>query len=101
MFLSILFLLATFLIYACIRELRKLHGKAVMCYVFSLILVYLNIASARMYNSEIFKLKLLCEIVGYMAYASTLSCFLWLNVMSFDIWSTFRFDNEYFAKPWV
>jgi G protein-coupled receptor Mth (Methuselah protein) len=90
MFLSIPFLVATFLVYACIHELRKLHGKAVMCYIFALILVYFVLAINRLNSTNFFKVQWLCKTLGYVGYCSTLSCFFWLSVMSFDIWSTFR-----------
>lgn len=40
MIMSIPFLLGTFLVYAVISELRNLHGKSLMCHVFSLLSAY-------------------------------------------------------------
>jgi 7 transmembrane receptor (Secretin family) len=90
MLISVPFLVATFFIYSFIRELRKLHGKAVMCFIFALILVYVSLALIRLNNDKMFKIKWLCKTASYFAYLSILTCFFWLNVMSYDIWSTFR-----------
>lgn len=88
---SIPFLMATFFIYGCTNELRNLHGKCLMCYVFGLILLYLSFSVNQLFHNEILQTKWLCKTFGYLAYISILICFLWLNVMCYDIWSTFRF----------
>ncbi|XP_066587468.1 probable G-protein coupled receptor Mth-like 6 [Prorops nasuta] len=46
MIVSIPFLLATFLVYAIIPELRNLYGKTFMCYILCLIIAYCIIAIA-------------------------------------------------------
>jgi hypothetical protein len=87
---SVPFLFATILIYACIKELRNLHGKCLMSYCFGLTLLYLSLGLIQLYHGELAETKWLCETTGYIAYTSVLVCFLWLNVMCYDIWSTFR-----------
>uniref|UniRef100_A0A1Q3FLM5 Putative g-protein coupled receptor mth2 n=1 Tax=Culex tarsalis TaxID=7177 RepID=A0A1Q3FLM5_CULTA len=81
---SIPFLLATLLIYACLPELRNIHGKSLICYVFSLTCTYLVILHLNM-NWDLIP----CEIVGYLFYFWVLVSFFWLNVMCFDIFWTF------------
>ena len=46
-FLSLPFLLVTFLVYAIIPELRNIYGKTLMCYVLSLFLAYASISASR------------------------------------------------------
>lgn len=91
MFISVPFLLATFLVYAFIRELRvNLHGKSLMCYVFCLTIGYSFLGSIRLTNQHIpigF-----CEIIALIIYGSFISSFLWLSVISFDIWWTFGYS---------
>lgn len=81
---SIPFLLATLLIYACLPELRNIHGKSLICYVFSLTCLYLVILHLNM-DWDIVP----CEIAGYLFYFWVLASFFWLNVMCFDIFWTF------------
>lgn len=89
MLMSVPFLVLTLLIYGFIKELRNLHGKCLMCYVFGLISLYLSFALIQLYHDEIMDTKY-CAWTGYIAYVSVLICFSWLNVMCYDIWSTFR-----------
>uniref|UniRef100_A0A8D8H9W1 G-protein coupled receptor Mth2 n=2 Tax=Culex pipiens TaxID=7175 RepID=A0A8D8H9W1_CULPI len=81
---SIPFLLATLLIYACLPELRNIHGKSLICYVFSLTCAYLVILHLNMGWGFI-----PCKVVGYLFYFWVLVSFFWLNVMCFDIFWTF------------
>ena len=88
MIVSMPFLLATFFVYACIPELRNVHGKSLMCYVSGLTVGYIsliitNMASLKAETSE-------CITFGYLTYFAFLVSFFWLNVMCFDIWWTFR-----------
>lgn len=87
---SVPFLLITFCVYGAVRELRNLHGKCLMCYVFSLTILYLSIAIVQIWHSELLDFSVLCTAFGYSFLMSLLMCFFWLNAMCFDIWSTFR-----------
>lgn len=90
MLLSIPFLLVTFCVYGFIGELRNLHGKCLMSYVLSLIVLYLSFGLANIYPEKFAAVKSLCTFVGYICYLSVLCSFFWLNLMCYDIWSTFR-----------
>jgi hypothetical protein len=87
---SIPFLLMTFLIYSFIKELRNIHGKCLMCCISGLICFYLSQVMIQLNHETIFNSEWLCKSSGYVAYISILICFFWLNVICFDIWSTFR-----------
>lgn len=88
MLLSVPFLLVTFFVYACIPELRNMHGKSLMCYVLGLAVGYTVLSLVQM---AIFEGKSLpCKFLGYMVYFWFMVSFFWLNVMSFDIYWTFR-----------
>lgn len=47
---------------------------------------------------------LLCSTVAYLVYFSFLSAFLWLNVINFELWSSFQFvfstaqNNRYYLN---
>lgn len=85
---SVPFLLATFIVYAILPELRNVHGKSLMCYLMGLSIGYTILATVQIkvhWNPEI-----LCNILGYTVYASFMSAFFWLNVISFDLWWNFR-----------
>lgn len=98
MFLSVPFLLATFIVYACIPELRNVHGKSLMSYVLGLTVGYTILASVQFHgNQEECRdgstncfTNVVCVILGYIIYFSFMVSFFWLNVMCFDIFWTFR-----------
>jgi len=45
---SSVFLLATFLVYACLPNLQNLHGKTLMCHVVSLFAAYVCLSVAQL-----------------------------------------------------
>lgn len=94
---SVPFLIITFCVYGAIRELRNLHGKCLMCYVSSLTLLYISIATIQIWHTELSEdHKTVCTILGYTSFTSILMCFFWLNTMCYDIWSTFRCELGFF-----
>lgn len=88
MLISIPFLLITLLVYGWIKELRNLHGKCLMSYVWSLTILYLSLFLIR--TESAVKVGWLCQNIGYVTFVAILMCFFWLNVMCYDIWATFR-----------
>lgn len=90
MLFSIPFLIITFLVYAFIPELRNLHGKCLMCYVLSLTILYISLSAVQLDRKNVMLETAQCSIFGFSIYLCVLLCFFWLNVMCFDIWSTFR-----------
>ncbi|KAL7037935.1 hypothetical protein ACKWTF_009403 [Chironomus riparius] len=86
-FISIPFLIITFLIYASIPELRNLHGKCLMCYTFSLTVFY-----SLMLKLNIFKhLELRNGIMtAVLIYFTIFLSFFWVNIMCYDIWRIAR-----------
>lgn len=81
------FLIITATVYACIKELRNLHGKCLMCYVLSLVVLHIDLA---MIQRNVFNLDLTCIFAGYMLYLVAVVTNFWLNVMSFDIWQSIK-----------
>jgi G protein-coupled receptor Mth (Methuselah protein) len=90
MIFSLPFLVITFCVYGFIPELRNLHGKSLMCYVFGLTILYISLSVVQLEGESFLPESFLCVFCGYMMYVSILLCFFWLNVMCYDIWSTFR-----------
>ncbi|XP_035786269.1 G-protein coupled receptor Mth2-like isoform X1 [Anopheles albimanus] len=88
MLISVPFLLMTFFVYACIPELRNMHGKSLMCYVLGLSVGYtvLSLVQLKVFPGS----SISCAISGYIVYFSFMVSFFWLNVMSFDIYWTFK-----------
>ena len=102
MLISVPFLVLTFLVYCFLPELRNLLGKSLMCYVFGLTVFYIMWSTIQL--KDTFNL-IPCKLVAYVTYISILTCFFWLNVMSYDTWSSLRylfnthllsFDNTFF-----
>lgn len=88
---SVPFLIITFIIYGLIKELRTTHGKCVMCYVASLTILYSSMPIVNLFNFELLENhNTLCKIGGYTVLMSIMMCFLWLNVMCYDTFTSIR-----------
>ena len=85
---SLPFLVTTFFVYACLQELRNIHGKSLMCYVAGLTGGYISLITINLAPFE--EKSIGCIIAGYSMYFWFLVSFFWLNVMCFDIWRTFK-----------
>ncbi|XP_046965757.1 G-protein coupled receptor Mth2-like [Vanessa cardui] len=83
---SSVFLFLVLLVYMIIPELRNLAGLVLMAYVFSLMGAFLSLASLQLGTYMDNK----CLDITAVTYFFFLSTFCWMNVMSFDIWWTFR-----------
>ncbi|XP_037971181.2 G-protein coupled receptor Mth2 isoform X2 [Plutella xylostella] len=89
MLLSVPFLLATFLVYAFLPELRNLHGLCLMAYCGGLIVAYSLLAYLKLHTGEVGVAMGGCLAIAFVVYYAFQSSFFWLNVMCFDIWRTF------------
>lgn len=86
LFISVPFTVATFLVYLLIPELRNLHGKCLLCYLASLA-VFQTFFGWIYINGETYVMnRSFCTLAGYITYYSVQSAFLWLSVISFDLW---------------
>ncbi|GFG32348.1 hypothetical protein Cfor_02394, partial [Coptotermes formosanus] len=81
---SVPFLIITMLVYCLIPELRDLHGKSLVCYVLCFTVAYIFLAAVQL-GGEAFDQDL-CVVVAFVIQFSFLSCFSWLNVLSFNTW---------------
>ncbi|KAG5679683.1 hypothetical protein PVAND_009236 [Polypedilum vanderplanki] len=84
MILSIPFLILTLTVYAAIADLRNIHGKCLMCYICGLIVLYFCLIHIQ--TSSALLEEDSCISSGYVLYISLLFCFVWLNIMCYDIW---------------
>ena len=106
MIVSSVFLLATFIVYAIIPEIRNIHGATIMCHCGSLATAFICLGIIQL-SENLYKYANLCRSVGkysillysnmltyltcltaVIAHFTFLSTFTWLNTMSFDIWWT-------------
>ena len=85
---SCVFLIITFLVYISVPELNNLHGKIILSNIFSIFL--LTIYLLTVYHGSYYLQGLLCNLAGYTGYFLTISMFMWMTVMSFDLYWTFR-----------
>ncbi|CAG9806277.1 unnamed protein product [Chironomus riparius] len=101
---SMPFLIITLAVYGFLKDLRNLHGKCLMTYVFSLTLMYTTLITIKFYDGNLSQeSKFGCSTIGYTFLTSVLCCFFWLNIMCYDIYRTFREgmkteDNKQFFK---
>ena len=104
MFFSSIFLIATFVIYAIIPEIRNVNGVTVMCHCASLAVAFISLGIIQLTpdlstgwckaigkaNPMKVSIKTLINFncAAIITHFGFLSAFCWLNVMSFDIWWT-------------
>ncbi|XP_046390058.1 probable G-protein coupled receptor Mth-like 10 [Ischnura elegans] len=79
---------ATIAVYACIPELRNLHGKMLMSHLTSLLAADIVCIFAIIYSLEV-GLDW-CLFFGFGIQFFFLSSFFWLNIICYDIFITFR-----------
>ncbi|XP_052741331.1 G-protein coupled receptor Mth2 [Bicyclus anynana] len=81
---SCVFLALVLLVYLILPELRNLGGMILMAYTSSLFMGFLLLAMIQ--SNTVFK----CVELTASIYFFLLATFCWMNVMSVDIWWTFR-----------
>lgn len=89
MLLSVPCLIATFLVYGLVSDLRNLPGKILMSYVLCLTIAYSTMSIIFLKTSDMGN-HWLCSLMGYLVYISFVASFFWLNILCFDLWWTFR-----------
>ncbi|KAL2744121.1 G-protein coupled receptor Mth2-like isoform X2 [Vespula maculifrons] len=88
MIISVPFLLATWLVYTLIKELRNLHGFVLRAYIGSLTVSYIILSTVQIVPQQWIS-NVCCIFLAFFMYFFFLASFYWLNVMCFDIWWTF------------
>ncbi|CAF4932899.1 unnamed protein product [Pieris macdunnoughi] len=83
---SSVFLFLVLLIYILLPEAQNLVGKIRMCYVSSYIGYFVSVAVVLDGSHS----ETTCKILSFIAYFSIIATCCWMNIMSYDIWSTFR-----------
>ncbi|XP_017039734.1 probable G-protein coupled receptor Mth-like 11 [Drosophila ficusphila] len=96
---SVFFMAITIAAYLWLPKFRSLHGKCCNLYFTCLALTFLlNVIS--MFG--VFELgKPICYLTGYAGYFTAMATFLWLSVISFDVWRRFamkKFQDFYNNK---
>ncbi|KAK4872681.1 hypothetical protein RN001_014710 [Aquatica leii] len=92
MMISMPFLLATFIVYALLPE-RNIHGKSLMCYVITLFGAYFFLVIMQQHTNVVGPG---CTTLGTFCLFFFMVSFLWMNVMSVDIWWTFKVEHKRF-----
>ncbi|CAG0920470.1 unnamed protein product [Notodromas monacha] len=85
---SSVFLLLTLVISILLPDASRLGTWTLLCYVASLLVASLTLAGLQTFATAGGGF---CVVVACVLYYSFLSAFMWLNVMSFDIWYTLRY----------
>ncbi|XP_013170229.1 PREDICTED: G-protein coupled receptor Mth2-like [Papilio xuthus] len=83
---SCVFLALTLIVYSLLPSLRNLAGKVLMAYVGSLLGAFLLLSIIQIEDHTVAS----CIGLTFSTYFFFLSSFCWMNVMSIDIWWTFR-----------
>ncbi|CAH1118010.1 unnamed protein product [Phaedon cochleariae] len=90
MILSGIFLVLTMIFYVGTKEIRKVFGKALVSLCLSLLalyimLVYYTFTSDLHHKKNIVK----CKVIGFLIIYLGFCCFVWLQIISYDIYWTF------------
>ena len=85
-FMSLLGLLVTFVIYLLLPDFKNLHGRIVLNNIISV--TFLTVYLLIVYNIQNIRYSL-CTFLGYSGYFSALSMLTWMTVMCIDLYSTF------------
>ena len=80
---SLLSLFIIFIVYWYVPDFKTLHGKIVQSNVISMACV--TIFLIIIYNGSAILNDLLCMIIGYFGYFSSISMFCWMTLMCFDL----------------
>lgn len=86
---SIPFLIGTFFIYVCIPELRNLHSKCFVSFLLCLTMADSLLSLVQLSDPQQMEWPIR-KVYGTLTYFASFATFLWLNVISFDLWSSFR-----------
>lgn len=95
MLVSVLFIIATLIIYGCVPKIRHLQEKCVMCYLVVLATAFTILSVTQLSESiSLLVESTLCAVIPYVLHFSILSIFLWLNVINFELWLSFQFVSH-------
>ncbi|XP_030375651.1 LOW QUALITY PROTEIN: G-protein coupled receptor Mth-like [Scaptodrosophila lebanonensis] len=89
---SIICIILTIFVYVLLPKLQKLHGKCFICYLLSLGVGCTALIIDQVGDSEY------CLTTGYVGYFAIMAAFLWLAIISFDLWNTFRGTIRHMTK---
>lgn len=89
MLLSVVFIIATLLIYCVVPKLRNAHGNCLVVYLVTLAITY-SIVSFVQLNAGNYIEQTQCNFIAYFMYFTFLATYLWLNVVNFDLWLSFQ-----------
>ncbi|XP_039492151.1 probable G-protein coupled receptor Mth-like 11 isoform X1 [Drosophila santomea] len=93
---SVVFMAMTIGIYSWLPLFHTVHGQCCILYFVSLMATFLlNVAS----TFGVFVNDLMCLVNGYAGYYAAMATFLWLSVISFDVWRRFGLhQNREFCR---
>ncbi|CAH1998808.1 unnamed protein product [Acanthoscelides obtectus] len=91
MAISVVFLLITSLFYIFTKETRKVFGKCLVSLCFSLLILFVMLAAYIPFKKNLLEKRYshVCKSVGFLITYLSFSCFIWFQVLCFDIYRTF------------
>ena len=84
---SLLSLLIVFLVYCFMPDFKTLHGRIVLSNVVSI--TFLTLFLLLVFNVHFYQTSIFCKIIGYFGYFSSMTMFLWMSIMCWDLYSSF------------
>lgn len=91
---SSIFSLLTVVVYCILKEKQNIHGWTIASYALSIFFMYIFLGLAhliRYYRSDDVLKTTSCVAVGIASHLFSLASFMWLFLINWDIWWTFRY----------
>ncbi|XP_031641197.1 G-protein coupled receptor Mth2-like [Contarinia nasturtii] len=88
MVISEILLAITFLIYYRAKNLDRFYGDMLLCYLSGPVIAFALILFSK-FNKEI-STSQIYDALGYIVYFTFVSSFIWISVISFDLWKNLR-----------
>lgn len=82
---AVLLLLVTVLVYSCVKELKTVSGKLALCFALSYLTIQAFFPILYIDPPSMIEFPLAFMFVMGMIFS-----FIWMSIMSFDIWWTLR-----------
>lgn len=84
-------MIASIVIYLCYEKLRNVYGKSLICYLSSLTFAFIFLMITNFILDINSMNSFICKVIGYVIYLSFCSAFIWLTIVSFELWTQVRY----------
>lgn len=83
-------MIASIIIYLSYERLRNIYGKSLICYLSSLTIAFIFLMITNFIVDINSMNSTICKMIGYIVYLSICSAFIWLTIVSYELWTQVR-----------